>query len=125
MRSCAVAFIGLISCYLLSIRLAANLIPEQVSRPGHIVEPLLIDLGANGFQLTSVAEGVKFDLNGKGTIDQMAWTANSGDDAFLALDATHTGRIEDGRKLLGGLHNGEVGFTVLRQLEEAGSGPTA
>jgi hypothetical protein len=107
MRSHAPAFISLIAGCVLSLQLAVQATPEQGSKPKRVIEPLLLDLGANGFQLTSVVEGVTFDLTGDGTPEQMAWTAKNSDDAFLALDVTHTGRIEDGRKLLGGLCFGQ------------------
>src|SRR5207247_5762987 len=70
------------------------------THPMGLVEPLLIDLGANGFHLTSLKDGVRFDLTGDGDRRQMAWTEAGSDDAFLALDVTRTGRVEDGRKLL-------------------------
>ena len=93
---------------------------EPSRQHARMVEPLLIDLGANGFQLTSVSDGVVFDLDGDGIEVQTAWTSKGGDDAFLALDTIGTGRIENGRKLLGGLHGGEFGFTTLQNLELAG-----
>lgn len=82
-------------------------------------EPLVIDLRANGFSLTSIKDGVKFDLDGDGHAEQIAWTSpSSPDDAFLALDTTGTGRIENGRKLFGGLNGFENGFTTLQRYEE-------
>jgi hypothetical protein len=107
----------LATCSLVTLSLPS---PSGESQATHVIEPLLVDLGANGFQLTSAADGVQFDLDGEGTPRQMAWTAPGVDDAFLALDTTRTGRIENGRKLLGGLHGGEIGFTTLRKLEQAG-----
>lgn len=81
------------------------------------IEPLILDVGADGFALTSAEDGVTFDLDGDGTPDRLGWTDSSGNEAFLAIDATRTGTIEDGRKLLGGLFNGQNGFTTLERLD--------
>ena len=60
-------------------------------------DPLVLDLGAPGIALTSLAAGVAFDINGDGVKDQVAWTA--GDDGFLAFDANHNGVIDNGSEL--------------------------
>ncbi len=36
--------------------------------------PILISLGDSQFQLTDVTNGVPFDIDGDGQLDQMAWT---------------------------------------------------
>jgi len=38
--------------------------------------PIIIDTTGNGFVLTSAANGVKFDITGKGVLDQVAWTVS-------------------------------------------------
>ena len=114
-KSCAL----LASLLLSPIALAAGDLKTQGQRTTPlVVEPLLIDLDADGFQLSSVEDGVQFDLDADGRPEQTAWTAKGADDAFVAMDVISTGKIENGRKLLGGLFGREVGFTTLQRLEE-------
>jgi len=63
--------------------------------------PLIVDTSRNGYKLTSVENGVRFDLNADGVPEQVAWTRRDSDDAFLALDRNGNGRIDDGSELFG------------------------
>jgi hypothetical protein len=63
--------------------------------------PLIVDTGRDGYKLTSVDNGVRFDLNADGVAEQVAWTRRDSDDAFLALDRNGNGRIDDGSELFG------------------------
>jgi hypothetical protein len=77
-----------------------------------VCSPIVFDLGHRGFDLTSVDEGVKFDIDADGVREQVAWTAPGSDDAFLALDRNDNGEIDDGNELFGNvtrLANGETG----------------
>lgn len=67
----------------------------------NIVSPIVIDSGRDGFRLTSVEEGVLFDIDADGLPDRVAWTHPDGDDEFLALDRNGNGRIDDGSELFG------------------------
>ena len=63
--------------------------------------PLIVDTARDGYRLTSVDNGVRFDLNADGVPEQVAWTRRDSDDAFLALDRNGNGRIDDGSELFG------------------------
>lgn len=65
------------------------------------VSPLLIDNDGDGFHLTSVADGVLFDIDADGLHDQVAWTRADSGDAWLALDRNENGVIDDGSELFG------------------------
>ena len=63
--------------------------------------PIIVDTGRDGYRLTSVKNGVHFDLNADGTPELTAWTRRDSDDAFLAMDRNGNGRIDDGTELFG------------------------
>lgn len=94
-----------------------------IATPG---SPIIIDTARDGYRLTSVEDGVAFDLDGNGTLEQIAWTREDSDDAFLALDRNGNGRIDDGTELFGNYTPAYVdrrqprtpnGFEALRFLE--------
>ncbi|HEX6314232.1 MAG TPA: hypothetical protein VFZ73_05205 [Gemmatimonadaceae bacterium] len=55
----------------------------------------------NPYALTSVDDGVQFDLNDDGTPDQVSWTTAGSHVAFLALDRDDDGKVSSLRELIG------------------------
>lgn len=62
--------------------------------------PIIIDTTGNGFDLTSAAGGVKFDMSGTSSPEQMSWTASGSGNAFLCLPDAN-GACDDGKDLFG------------------------
>jgi hypothetical protein len=81
--------------------------------------PILIPTtNSQRYALTDAASGVRFDLNGDGVKEQIAWTAAGEPLAFLALDRNGNGVIDDGSELFGGVTvpGNTNGFAALRVL---------
>ena len=96
--------------------------------------PLIVDTARDGYKLTSVDNGVRFDLNADGVAEQVAWTRRDSDDAFLALDRNGNGQIDDGSELFGNHtparpDSPEIttpnGFEALKFIESSAYGPSA
>jgi len=64
------------------------------------VSPVIVDVSGKGFNLTSAAGGVSFDISGTGHPVQMGWTAQGANNAFLALPGVD-GLVHDGKQLFG------------------------
>lgn len=90
--------------------------------------PILIDLGAQSYRLTSASDGVLFDLRNEGVKRRVAWTEAGAENAFLAMDRNANGTIDSGAELFGDstvLRSGQVanhGFEALAELDENGDG---
>ena len=83
-------------------------------------DPLALDLNGNGLQTTGIANGVQFDINADGRLDQTSFI--SGGDAFLALDANANGRIDDGRELFGDQNGDTNGYLALARIDDNSDG---
>lgn len=80
------------------------------------IDPLVIDLGGEGVELSS--DIFNFDLDADGRVDQISRpTGNSG---FLALDKNNDGTINDGNELFG-TQNGD-GFKDLARYDSNNDG---
>ncbi|MCX4375867.1 MAG: hypothetical protein OSJ61_06810 [Lachnospiraceae bacterium] len=84
-------------------------------------DPLVIDLGKKGIELTNVDGGVHFDLDKNGFAEKTAWIGT--EDGFLALDRNGNEIIDDGGELFGDQVDldGKLaasGFEALKQLDD-------
>lgn len=92
------------------------------------LDPIVIDLSARKYQMTSLQNGVMFDFYGRGHVIKMSWTAVGSATGFLALDRNGNGKIDDGRELFGtatpqrsvrGVRNG---FLALKEYDQTSNG---
>jgi hypothetical protein len=78
--------------------LAASL---QAGTAWGMCSPIVIDLNNNGIKLGEAGVGVWFDVNADGVREHVQWVRRGGDEAFLALDRTGNGLVDDGAELFG------------------------
>lgn len=89
-------------------------------------DPLAIDFGTVGIDLTTLDNGVNFDLDNNGFAEKTAWIGT--EDGFLSLDVNGNGKIDNGSELFGDQFmrpNGqrsEFGFEALSDFDEDGNG---
>ena len=104
------------------IKGSANNADKSITTAENIVyDPLVIDLGKSGFELTGIEDGVHFDMDLNGFAEKTGWI--TGDDAFLALDLNGDGNINNSGELFGDrtlLSDGtyaKSGFEALAQYD--------
>ena len=88
--------------------------------------PILLDIGNEGFHLTSAQAGVLFDIGGTGHPLQVAWTDPHFRNAFLALPGPD-GLVHNGKQLFGNFTAQPAsahpnGFLALAQYDKAENG---
>ena len=91
--------------------------------------PIIIDTDGTGFQLTSGANGVMFDLNADGKKTKISWTVAGSKNGWLALPLAD-GSISTGKQLFGNFTpqpasdhpNGFLALAVYDQLDHGGNG---
>ena len=80
-------------------------------------DPLIIDFGQAGITLTSLEDGVNFDLDNNTFAEKTAWIGT--EDGFLALDKNNNGVIDNGGELFGDefvMDNGKISSTGFEAL---------
>ena len=93
---------------------------SQRSTGYNVIDPLIIDLGKDGFDIEKLENGTHFDLDSNGFAERMNWTRKDG---FLALDLNGNGVIDNGGELFGDrtlLADGSYasgGFAALSQYD--------
>ena len=79
--------------------------------PCNVSDPLILDLNGNGiFDVTSIFNGVNFDLHTEGRKQAMAWTNGDG---FLFLDRNGNGIADNGLEFFGNQVEFRDGFEHL------------
>ncbi|WP_144435239.1 VCBS domain-containing protein, partial [Tropicibacter naphthalenivorans] len=92
----------------------------QVQR---IQDPVVLDLGGDGFDFLDLDAGVTFDLDYDGVAESVTWV--SGTDGMLAIDLDGSGTIDNGAELLSeAFAGGSFGTSMaaLRSLDENADG---
>ncbi|MBO9123106.1 MULTISPECIES: VCBS domain-containing protein [unclassified Rhizobium] len=74
-----------------------NVYELQVSITKPNGDPIILDLDHNGIALSTLDNGVSFDINADGHQDKIAWTAGS--DGILAYDVDGNGKIDNGSEI--------------------------
>ena len=90
--------------------------------------PIIVDIGEEGFHLTSAQGGVPFDIAGTGHPVQIAWTNQYFRNAFLALPGPD-GLVHNGKELFGNFTpqppsdhpNGFLALAEFDKLENGGN----
>ncbi len=89
------------------------------------VDPLILDLDGDGYNILTKENGTNFDLDGNGLAEKINWTKTDG---FLCLDLNGNGKIDNGGELFGDntlLSDGtkaKNGFEALAQYDLNGDG---
>lgn len=101
--------------------------PYTPSGPHEEGSPLILDFGHPGFALTSLQDGVQFDISGDGAPEPVSWT--DGEDAFLVLDRNTNGVVDGAMEIFGDKTaqpaatepNGFLALAVFDDVESGGN----
>ncbi|MEN7531874.1 calcium-binding protein, partial [Cupriavidus sp. DL-D2] len=98
-----------------------GLSPDPLVKTIQYVDPLVLDLDGDGYEITKLSEGILFDANGNTIKNGTAWVGR--DDGLLVWDRNGNGLIDSGRELFGDetlLADGTKaahGFAALSELD--------
>jgi hypothetical protein len=81
------------------------------------MSPIVIDLARDKIELTDIAHGVRFDLDGDGRMESTSWTKTDSDTAFLWIDKNDNGVVDNGTELFGSAMD-ENGFAALANFDQ-------
>jgi len=98
---------------------------DQTRDPNHCnccvnYTPILVDLGGNGFRMSSAEDGVRFAINSVASTVGMGWPLEP-DDGWLALDRNGNGVVDNGAELFGNttmLEGGKIAHDGYQALAE-------
>lgn len=81
----------------------SNICNDEYDECANYESPILINLedASPNYHLTSIADGVVFDISADGRQERVAWTEADSKIAFLAADWNENGAIDDGSELFG------------------------
>lgn len=96
-------------------RLRAEARRREANEPEK-TDPLALDLDGNGLHTTGIENGIAFDINADGKIDQTSFI--TGNDAFVALDKNSNGRIDNGSELFGDQNGSANGYIDLATYDD-------
>lgn len=83
-------------------------------------DPLVLDLNGDGIHLTTVEEGVMFDMNNDGVRDRSAWL--TADDGLLFYDRNQNGVVDGQIELFGDMERGIGAYQDLSQYDSNNDG---
>lgn len=74
--------------------------PSFASHP--CTSPLILDLDGDGrIATTGLSRPVRFDINADGNLEEIGWTSEYHEEAFLWLDLNENRMVDSGRELFG------------------------
>jgi hypothetical protein len=83
-------------------------------------DPIVLDLGGEGIQLTEAGKGANFDINADGIMDKTAWV--KGNTAMLVYDKNGNNAIDNGSELFGDQNGAKDGFKELAKYDSNNDG---
>ena len=83
-------------------------------------DPIVLDLGDEGIQLTEAGKGANFDINADGKMDNTAWV--KGNTAMLVYDKNGNNAIDNGSELFGDQNGAKDGFKELAKYDSNNDG---
>ncbi|PCJ21406.1 MAG: hypothetical protein COB02_02115 [Candidatus Cloacimonadota bacterium] len=95
-------------------------VSNTVLRRRREADPLVFDLNGDGIDTTGIENGVSFDIDGDGKLDQTSFVSK--DDFVLALDKNNNGIIDSGKELFGDANGHKDGIEELKDYDSNNDG---